>query len=74
MDPIRFMYVYDFGDDWLHSIEFERLLVLEPAPRRASCIDGARAIASCAIATCAMHSAPTGRSACISRDRGVANQ
>jgi hypothetical protein len=43
MDPIRFAYVYDFGDHWVHLVEFERLLVLEPAPRSASCIDGARA-------------------------------
>jgi hypothetical protein len=43
LHPIRFVYVYDFGDDWVHAVEFERSLVLEPAPRGASCIDGARA-------------------------------
>lgn len=38
-----FLYVYDFGDNWQHSITFERLIALDPAPRSASCIAGARA-------------------------------
>ena len=38
-----FSYVYDFGDDWEHVIEFEQLLALDPNPRTVSCIDGARA-------------------------------
>ena len=42
-EGFSFLYVYDFGDDWKHVIEFERLLALEPAPRGARCIDGARA-------------------------------
>ncbi|MBW4091282.1 MAG: plasmid pRiA4b ORF-3 family protein [Proteobacteria bacterium] len=42
-EGLSFLYVYDFGDNWRHIIEFERLLALEPAPRGASCIDGARA-------------------------------
>jgi len=40
---LSFRYVYDFGDNWKHVVEFERLLALDPAPRAASCIDGARA-------------------------------
>ena len=42
-DDINFVYVYDFGDDWHHLVEFEQLLVVEPAPRVARCVDGARA-------------------------------
>lgn len=42
-EDLRFLYVYDFGDDWEHVIEFERLLALNPKPRIASCIDGGRA-------------------------------
>jgi Plasmid pRiA4b ORF-3-like protein len=41
-DRVRFLYVYDFGDDWRHSVELEQPLVLEPAPRVASCRDGAQ--------------------------------
>lgn len=40
---LRLEYVYDLGDHWVHVIDFEQLLALEPAPRHASCIDGARA-------------------------------
>jgi hypothetical protein len=42
-EGLRFLYIYDFGDDWEHVIEFERLLTLDPMPRTASCIDGSRA-------------------------------
>ena len=42
-EPVSFVYVYDFGDGWDHLVEFEGLLVLEPAPRVATCLDGARA-------------------------------
>ena len=42
-DLPRLEYVYDLGDHWVHVIEFEKLLTLEPSPRHASCIDGARA-------------------------------
>jgi hypothetical protein len=38
-----FIYVYDFGDDWNHTVEIEKLLALESAPRHGSCIDGAHA-------------------------------
>jgi hypothetical protein len=42
-EDLPFLYVYDFGDDWEHVIEFEQLLALDPKPRTADCIDGARA-------------------------------
>jgi hypothetical protein len=42
-EPVAFTYVYDFGDDWRHQVEIERLLPLAPAPRLASCVAGARA-------------------------------
>lgn len=35
-------YLYDFGDDWRHTVKFEKLLAEDPAPKTASCIDGAR--------------------------------
>ena len=38
-----FLYLYDFGDHWQHQITFERLIAIDPAPRTASCITGARA-------------------------------
>ena len=36
-------YVYDYGDNWVHAIEFEKRVALKPAPKAASCIEGARA-------------------------------
>jgi len=42
-DGVGFVYRYDFGDHWDHTVELERLLVLDPAPRVATCSDGARA-------------------------------
>jgi hypothetical protein len=39
----RFSYVYDFGDNWHHTIELEELLFLKHAPKYATCLDGARA-------------------------------
>jgi hypothetical protein len=39
----RFLYLYDFGDGWRHTVELEKPLVLDPAPLQASCLDGARA-------------------------------
>lgn len=38
-----FDYLYDFGDSWHHTVEIENLLSLDPAPRLATCTDGARA-------------------------------
>lgn len=42
-ESTEFIYVYDFGDSWEHIVRFERLLAIEPAPRVAACIGGARA-------------------------------
>jgi len=39
----RFTYLYDFGDDWSHSVEIEQFLALDPTPKQGLCIDGARA-------------------------------
>jgi hypothetical protein len=36
-------YLYDFGDDWHHTVEIETLLALDEAPRAATCVAGARA-------------------------------
>ena len=35
-------YVYDFGDNWRHTVTLEKLVVAAPAPKKPSCIDGAR--------------------------------
>lgn len=37
-----FTYVYDFGDHWSHKVELVKLLALDPAPKTASCVEGAR--------------------------------
>jgi len=37
-----FVYVYDFGDDWRHTVQIEKLLAVKPAPKTATCIEGAR--------------------------------
>lgn len=41
---LTFGYLYDFGDDWHHTITFEQLLALDVAPRQASCVGGARTL------------------------------
>ncbi len=38
-----FAYLYDFGDDWHHTVEIEQHLALDPLPKVATCVDGARA-------------------------------
>jgi hypothetical protein len=38
-----FVYEYDFGDSWQHSIQFERAVEREPKTRYPRCIEGARA-------------------------------
>ena len=38
-----FSYSYDFGDNWQHTVELEETLTLESVPKKAICIDGARA-------------------------------
>ncbi len=39
----KFIYRYDFGDDWAHEIEIEEELAPDPEGRYPDCIDGARA-------------------------------
>lgn len=41
-DGPAFVYVYDFGDDWRHTVQIEKLLAVKPAPKTATCIEGAR--------------------------------
>lgn len=41
-DGPAFTYLYDFGDDWRHTVRFEKLLAEEPVLKMAYCIDGAR--------------------------------
>jgi hypothetical protein len=40
---VSFSYIYDFGDDWRHTIAFEQLLALDAAPKTAGCVAGQRA-------------------------------
>ena len=39
----RFVYQYDFGDDWLHQIVVEKVIPREKGKRYPACIAGARA-------------------------------
>ena len=39
----KFTYTYDFGDDWKHLIEVEKIAPAEPGARYPRCTDGARA-------------------------------
>lgn len=39
----RFVYEYDFGDGWQHSIQFERVVEREPKAIYPRCVEGARA-------------------------------
>ena len=39
----KFIYQYDFGDDWLHEIHVEREVVSETGKRKARCIAGEHA-------------------------------
>lgn len=40
---LMFIYNYDFGDNWDHLVEGEDFQALDPVPRLATCIGGARA-------------------------------
>ncbi len=40
---MKFSYIYDFGDDWHHTVELEDLLSLDETPKHATCLGGARA-------------------------------
>jgi hypothetical protein len=39
---LTFTYLYDFGDNWRHIVTLEKLVAATPAPKKPSCIDGAR--------------------------------
>jgi hypothetical protein len=40
---LRFEYVYDLGDNWVHVIDIEEPLALDVEPKHAHCVGGARA-------------------------------
>ena len=40
---VVFTYVYDFGDNWRHTVEIEKFLALDEPSRQAACVAGARA-------------------------------
>ena len=42
-DGVRFVYTYDFGDNWRHMVELEDLVAEDVAPKSARCLGGARA-------------------------------
>ena len=42
-ESVEFDYLYDFGDGWRHLVRLEDSVLLEAAPKFASCIAGARA-------------------------------
>jgi Plasmid pRiA4b ORF-3-like protein len=37
-----FVYVYDYGDNWRHTVTLEKLVAAKPAPKTATCIEGGR--------------------------------
>jgi hypothetical protein len=39
---VSFVYLYDFGDGWRHRVTLEKELAVKPAPKTATCIEGAR--------------------------------
>ena len=41
--PSAFLYVYDFGDDWRHKVDFEGILPAEPDVTYPRCLKGKRA-------------------------------
>jgi hypothetical protein len=44
VDELSFVYLYDFGDSWQHTVTLEKLLAVKPAPKTATCIEGARRV------------------------------
>jgi hypothetical protein len=42
-DGISFSYIYDLGDNWVHTVEIEKHVSLDVAPRIAACVAGERA-------------------------------
>ena len=43
LEAMKFVYDYDFGDNWAHLIEVERILPPDPAFKHPVCLDGCRA-------------------------------
>jgi len=39
----RFLYTYDFGDNWEHEVRLEKMLPINPKQRHPFCLGGARA-------------------------------
>ena len=39
---VTFTYVYDYGDNWRHTVTLEKLESAMPASKKPSCIEGAR--------------------------------
>lgn len=39
---ITFTYVYDFGDNWRHTVALEKFVATTPSLKKPSCIEGAR--------------------------------
>jgi Plasmid pRiA4b ORF-3-like protein len=39
---VSFVYTYDFGDNWRHTVTLEKRLAFEVAPKTATCVEGAR--------------------------------
>jgi|GEM_PF-1899120 len=39
----KFMYIYDFGDDWRHDLKVEKILDVQEGERNPRCIEGMRA-------------------------------
>ena len=39
----KFTYVYDFGDNWHHTVQVEKVLELEPKVKYPRCVKGSRA-------------------------------
>jgi hypothetical protein len=39
----KFTYTYDFGDNWRHVIQVEKVLAAEPGARYPRCVGGKRA-------------------------------
>lgn len=40
--PLDTTLAYDYGDNWRHTVTLEKLFVVKPAPKAATCIEGAR--------------------------------
>jgi len=39
---ISFTYIYDFGDNWRHTVTLEKLVAATSMPKKPSCIEGSR--------------------------------